>query len=100
MPNQTGVSTTIGQIIIVANGSANILNANPQAWIITLQATSGPINGSTLNAVPFPNGPHPYPSDFYYASNVPTLNPGQNYTVFLSRIDGTCSAIAIGSFST
>jgi len=99
-PNQTGVSTTIGQIIIVANGSANILNANPSVWIITLQANSGPINGSTLTPVPFPNGPHPYPSDFYYASNIPTLNAGQVYTVFLGRTDGTCSAIAVGSFST
>ena len=100
LPNQTGVSTTIGQIIIVANGNANILNTNPSAWIITLQTPTGLINGGTLNAVPFPNGPHPYPSDFYYASNIPTLNFNQTYTVFLGRTDGSCSAISIGSFAT
>ena len=100
-PNQSGVSITVGQIIIVANGSANTLHDNPTIWTITLADNlGGIITGTTLNPVPFPNGPHPYPSDFYYASNIPTLNPGRSYTVFLTRTDGTCSAVGVGSFST
>jgi len=101
LPGQTGVSTTIGQIIIVANGSANTLHDNPSVWTITLNDNFGGfIVGSTLNPVPFPQGPHPYPSDFYYASNIPTLNAGHGYTVLMSRTDGTCSAVAVGTFST
>ncbi len=98
----TGVSTTIGQIIIVANGSTNTLHDNPSVWAIILNDTSAGalINGSTMNAVAFPQGPHPYPSDFYYGSNIPTLNAGHNYTALLTRTDGTCSAVAVGSFST
>ncbi|MBV8726444.1 MAG: hypothetical protein JO233_01555 [Candidatus Eremiobacteraeota bacterium] len=99
-PGQTGVPTTIGQIIIVANGSTNTLHDNPSVWTVILNSTSGLTNGSVLNPVPFPNGPHPYPSDFYYAANIPTLTPGVTYTVFLTRTDGTCQAANVGSFST
>jgi hypothetical protein len=102
LPNQTGVPVTIGQIIIVANGSTNTLHDNPSVWLVTLSDTAGdaPIFGSALNPVPDPNGPHPFPSDFYYASNVTTLNSARNYNVFLGRTDGTCQAIQVGSFST
>lgn len=101
-PNQGGVPITIGQIIIVANGSTNVLHDNPNVWIVTLSDNAGdaPINGSPLNPVSDPNGPHPYPSDFFYGSNITTLNAGRAYNVFLGRIDGTCQAIQVGSFST
>ena len=96
----TGVPTTIGQIIIVANGSTNTLHDNPSVWAIVLNSNISVITGSNLNPVPFPSGPHPYPSDFYYASNVPTLAAGTTYNVLLTRTDGTCSAISVGTFST
>jgi len=102
LPNQNGVPTNIGQIIIVANGNTNVLHDNPGVWLVTLSDNAGdaPIFGSSLNPVADPNGPHPYPSDFYYASNVTTLNAGRAYNVFLGRTDGTCQAVQVGSFST
>lgn len=102
LPNQTGVPITIGQIIIVANGSTNTLHDNPSVWTITLTDNQGdpPLPGTQLNPVADPNGPHPYAMDFYYASNFPTLNGARVYAVFLGRTDGTCQPIQVGTFST
>ncbi len=100
-PNQTGVPITLGQVIIVADGNTDTLYNNPSQWLVTLVGNAGgPLSGSPLALVPDPGGPHPFGSDFYYGSNVTTLNSGTTYTVYLGRNDGTCQAIAVGSFST
>lgn len=99
---QTGVSTTIGQVIIVADGSANTLYNTHSQWniLITNSATGSIFTGGALNLVSDPSGPHPYPSDFYYASSIQQLTAGQTYTASLSLASGSCQSIGLGSFST
>ena len=100
-PGQTGVSTTIGQITFVANGNNNQLYNTYTQWQITLVDNfQGVTSGGRLALVPDPSGPHPYPSDFYYASSIPQLQPGRTYSVTLSLPGGSCTAIPLGSFST
>lgn len=99
---QTGVPANIGQITIVADGNTNSLYSTYNEWNIVLQTNFGQqIAGGPLTLVPFPNGPHPFPSDFYYASSIPTLNPGTSYNVLLEQNNGTaCTPVPINSFST
>ena len=100
-PGQTGVSTTIGQVIFVANGNNNQLGTTYTQWQLTLVDNFGTvINGGRLALVPDPSGPHPYPSDFYYASSIPQLSPGRSYTVTLGLPGGSCTSIGLGTFST
>ncbi len=99
---QNGASPTSGSVIIVANGSNNVLNQNPGGWnlLLTSNGFGGPVNGSSLSAIPYPQGPHPFGSDFYYSSSIPALNSGVTYTVYLGQTNGSCQSIAIGTFST
>lgn len=99
---QTGVPSNIGQITLVADGSSNTLYSTYNQWNVVLQTNFGQqIAGGPLTLVPFPNGPHPFPSDFYYASSVPTLNAGTTYNVLLEQNNGlNCTAVPINSFST
>jgi hypothetical protein len=100
-PNQTGVSTTSGNITVVAFGNNNLLYTTYAQWIVTLTDNTGmPWTGGPLKLVSDPSGPHPYPSDFYYASNIPMLNAGRTYQVFLSEPSATCTPVSVGSFST
>ncbi len=100
-PNQGGVSTGIGQLTIVANGNGNILYNTYGQWQMTLVDNFGnPLTGGQLRLVPYPNGPHPYPSDFYYASSIPQLSLGRTWNAFLTMTSGSCLPILMGSFST
>ena len=100
-PNQAGVSTSQGRITIVAFGNNNNLYTTYNQWIITLTDNTGtPWTGGPLSLVSDPSGPHPYPSDFYYASNIPMLNAGRTYQAFLSQPSGTCTPLQLQSFST
>ena len=100
-PNQSGVPTTQGSITIVAFGNNNTLYTSYNQWIITLTDNTGtPWTGGPLRLVSDPSGPHPYPSDFYYASNIPMLAAGRTYQAFLSEPSGTCTPLALGTFST
>ena len=97
---QAGVQTTIGQIIIVGNGNNNALYTGYNQWEITLTDASGlTITGGPLQLVPDPGGFHPYSSDFFYASPVPTLPVGQTWNATLKRLDGSCS-VSVGTFYT
>lgn len=98
---QTGVSTTIGQIIFVANGNNNQLYSTYSQWQLTLVDNFSLVtNGGRLVLVPDPSAPHPYPSDFYYSSSIPQLSPGHTYSVSLGIAGGSCTSIPLGSFST
>ena len=100
-PGQAGVSTSIGQTIMVANGNNNPLYGTYTQWQLTLVDNFGMvINGGRLALVPYPSGPHPYPSDFYYASSMPQLNSGRTYSASLGLPSGSCRAVSLGSFST
>ena len=69
-PGQTGVTTTLGRVTLVAFGNGNTLYSTYTQWIVTLTDSTGtPWTGGSLSLVSDPAGPHPYPSDFYYASN-------------------------------
>lgn len=99
---QTGVPANIGQITLVADGNSNALYSSYNQWNVVLQTNFGQqITGGPLNLVPFSSGPHPFPSDYYYASSVPALNPGTTYNVLLEQNNGSnCTAVPINSFST
>ena len=91
----------VGQLAIVAFGNNNVLYGAYNQWILTLNDNTGMVwTGSPLKLVSDPSGPHPYPSDFYYASNIPMLNASRTYQVFLSQPSGTCTPISLGWFST
>jgi len=95
------VSPTIRQLTIVASGNNNNLFSTRNQWILTLSDNTGVVlTGGTLNLVSDPTGPHPYPSDFYYSSNIPTLAAGRRYQAFLSKPSGACAPQSLGSFST
>ena len=99
-PNSSGNSTTIGTITIVANGNSNTLYNSYSNWSIILQGNySGTINGGQLSLVNR-NGTQPFPSDFYYASSIPTLAGGDSYQVELVNNSGFCTPVTIGQFST
>ena len=101
LSNQTGVSTTIGQITIVANSNTNQLYNSYTQWQINLTDTfGGLINGQPLRLVSYPNGPHPYASDFYYASSMGNLQSGHTYNAYLSMSNGSCMPVPLGQFST
>lgn len=98
---QAGVSPTIGQITVVAFGNNNNLYNTYNQWIVTLTDSPGmPWTGGPLKLVSDPSGLHPYPSDFYYGSNIPMLTAGRTYQVFLSQPNATCTPLSLGSFST
>lgn len=98
---QSGVSIGIGRVVIVADGNANALYTTYGQWTITLNDTTGqPWGGAPLGLVPDPGGPHPYPSDFFYAASIPTLIPGRVYNASLAEPGASCSPISLGSFST
>lgn len=101
LPNQTNVPGNIGQITIVANGNNNALYNSHQQWQIVLQDSFGNrITGSTLNLTSDANGPHPYASDYYYSSTIPSLNYGTTYTAYLNYTQSNCNLTPLQSFST
>ena len=101
VPGETGTPTNMGQIVIVANGNANNLYNTYGQWnlIVTDNFGNG-ITGSNLSAFAYPNGPHPYGSDFYYASSIPTLAPGRTYNVQLNWTASNCTPDPLNAFST
>lgn len=101
-PGQTRVSTNTSQIVIVADGNANALYNTYSQWNMTLTDPFGnSISGGSLSLVPLPNGPHPYGSDFYYASNLSQpLAPGTTYNVSIWQSGVNCTAVPLQSFST
>ncbi len=85
LPFQSGVNPNIGQIVIVANGNNNALGQNYQSLNITLvDDFGGRISGGGLQPASYPNGPHPYNSDYYYQSGFGPLQPGMTYTAELT----------------
>lgn len=105
LPFATGVSPNIGSVTIVASGNNNYLYSNYQSMNITLLDNFGDqIPGGTLQLVSYPNGPHPYNSDFYYQSNFGTLQSNTTYTAYITLTNGfggfnSCS-YALQSFQT
>src|SRR5271165_220829 len=98
---QGGVSTSIGRIVIVADGNANALYNSYGQWTITLADNTGQTwSGGGLGLVPDPGGPHPYAADFFYASSIPSLIQGRTYTAALGQPSGACQSVSVGSFST
>ncbi len=88
IPFQSGVNPNIGQIIIVANGNNNPLAQNYQSLNITLLDSFGnPTSGGALQPASYPNGPHPYNSDFYYQSAFGPLQSGMTYTAELTVVN-------------
>lgn len=85
LPFQTNVNPNIGQIVIVANGNNNALGQNYQSMNITLIDDFGNhIPGGALQPYSYPNGPHPYSSDYYYASAFSPLQTRMTYTAELT----------------
>jgi len=88
VPFQSGVNPNIGQIVIVANGNNNALGQNYQSLNITLIDDFGNrIPGGELQPASYPNGPHPYNSDYYYSSGIGPLQPGMTYTAELTIVN-------------
>jgi hypothetical protein len=101
LPGQSGVASTLGQVTLVAFGNSNTLYNTYSQWIVTLIDDTGqPWTGSPLSLVADPSGPHPYPSDFYYASGMPRLNASHTYRAYLSQPNASCTALFLGQFST
>ena len=97
----TGVPTNIGRIEIVANGSNNTIgNSYTQFDTILVPQFGQNVQGGFLTKTSDPGGPHPYSSDFYYNSSIPTLPGGVAWTVYLNVPSTNCQPIAIGAFST
>jgi hypothetical protein len=85
VPFQSGVNPNIGQIIIVANGNSNYLGQNYQSLNITLIDGSGnQVAGGALQLTGYPDGPHPYNSDYYYQSSFSPLQSNTTYTADLT----------------
>lgn len=100
-PNQAGVPGNIGQIVIVASGQSNTLYNTYGQWNLTLTSQSGyTINGGNLTLTSYPNGPHPYASDFYYASSIGSLPSGMTWSVQLNEPGANCTGVPLNSFST
>jgi hypothetical protein len=88
LPFQSSVNPNIGQIIIVANGNNNALGQNYQSLNITLIDDFGNrISGGALQPASYPNGPHPYNSDYYYQSGFGALQSGMTYTAELAVVN-------------
>ena len=88
VPFQSGVNPNIGQITIVASGNNNYLGGNYQTFNITLLDNFGNrIPGGGLQPVAYPNGPHPYDSDFYYQSSIGPLQYNSTYTAELTHVN-------------
>lgn len=102
-PYQSGVSSNIGSITIVANGNNNELYNSYSQWQVLLYDNYGdpPIIGNALQLVPDKQGPHPYGSDFFYSSSLQGqyLQPGTNWTVVLTSNNQGCQ-VPLQSFST
>lgn len=99
-PGQTGVSPSIGRIVIVANGNNNNLYNTYNQWNLTLVDQYGDrINGGNLSLISF-SGPQPYQSDFYYASSIGQMPTGATWNVQLSEPGATCLPVPLNSFST
>jgi hypothetical protein len=100
-PGQSGVSPTIGQITIVANGNSNTLYNTYGQWYLTLTDQFGnTITGGNLRLVSYQTGPHPYASDFYYASSIGQLPSGATWQVNLNDQSGAGGVCPLNSFST
>ncbi len=104
LPNQTGVSPGTSQITIVGNGNSNYLYQTYSTWQVVLlinnNANQG-IPGGNLSLVTDNNGPHPFPSDYYYSSSISGLQSGLTYAVYLNQENTSCPlAGPIGAFST
>jgi len=98
---QSNVSTSMGQVIVVANSNNNQLYNTYNQWTVNLVDNFGNlISGGRLALVPDPSGPHPYASDFYYSSSMPQLTPGRTYSASLLIAGGSCQAVPLGQFST
>lgn len=102
----TGVSTTIGRVEVVASGSNNTLGNSYQYFDTILIPTNGfsqigpAITGGFLAPTSDNGGPHPYQSDFYYNSSIPTLQGGVTYVVQLNVPSSNCSPVTVGQFAT
>jgi hypothetical protein len=103
-PQAFTTASNVNQVTIVANGNVNALYQNYQNWYIYLTDSFGDrIQGAQLNLVADPGGPHPYPSDFYYSSQLPqTLPSGVTWNVFLTEFNNSngCAAVPMAGFST
>lgn len=100
-PGQTGVSTSIGRIVIVANSDNNNLHTTYNQWNLTLVDQYGDrISGGNLTLISFPGGPQPYASDFYYASSIGQMPAGSTWNVELSEPGAACLPVPLNSFST
>lgn len=100
-PFQTNASN-VNQIIVVANGNGNELYQAPQNWYVYLVDNYGnQLTGANLNPIDYHTGPHPYGSDYYYASQLPqTLPSGMTFTAYLAREDQSCNPLPLQNFST
>lgn len=102
-PGSSGVSTNIGNIVIVANGTNNALYNSWQSWSLSLVDQNGNVYyGSNLTQTPNNGYPKPYGSDFYYSSSLQgqSLMPGSSYIVELNNTVQQCSYQVQGGFST
>jgi hypothetical protein len=101
VPAQTGVSTSIGQVILVTSGS---FTPYAQWQTIIVGSDGSQYSGGSLNPVSGTTLPHPYPSDFYYSSAIQNpLSVGVTYTVQLNNFTSTCTppfSNSLLSFST
>lgn len=100
-PGATGVNPSIGSLEIVASGGTGALHDNPGQWYLSLTSNFGDnLGGYTLGPTSDTGGPHPYASDFYYATNIPTLPTGRTWTVLLNESNANCNAVPLQTFST
>jgi hypothetical protein len=103
-PNQTGVNPGITQIVVVANGNGNYLFQTFANWQVVLLINNNAnqaIPGGALSLTTDDNGPHPFPSDYYYASSISNLQGGLSYAVYLSQENTNCPLVGpVGAFST
>jgi hypothetical protein len=101
-PTPTGVSTSIGHLEIVAQSNTTALGQSSASWDTILVPANGgaQISGGYLTITSDPNGPHPFGTDFYWNSSIPTLQPGVLYIVQLNVPSSTCASVTIGQFAT
>lgn len=105
-PTPQGVSTTIGHIEIVAQSNATTLGTSSTSWDTILIPTNGfsqigpAITGGFLTVTSDPGGPHPFTTDFYWNSSIPTLQSGVLYVVQLNVPSSNCTPVTIGQFGT
>lgn len=99
----TGVPTNIGRVEIVASGQSNTIGNSFTQFDTILVPSNGfgsNVQGGFLTLTSDQNGPHPYTSDFYYNSSIPTLQAGVTYTVYINVPTNSCQPIPFGQFST